>query len=167
MKKISFLHSEFLTLTVMGTFQRNRIYADGVTEKDRKTLQESLKRKLVELSANYANPVSDSVHEANIEKLANQLSTEHAPVLNGRFRIGSAQKALNLYLKYLWCIGEIPTPPHCPFDLQIIQLLPFEFHGIKWTKLDDMGVYRKLVAAAKTCAAPATLAEWELAAWSN
>lgn len=40
------------------------------------------------------------------------------------FRIGSAQKALNLYRKYLWCLGYIPFPPHCPFDATIIDQLP-------------------------------------------
>lgn len=151
----------------MGTFQHNKIYADGVTEKDKKILQAALKRKLSELSGKYTNQVSDSAHVANIEEFANQLSVEHASVLNGRFRIGAAQKALNLYLKYLWCIGEISEPPHCPFDLKIIQQLPVEFHGIKWTQLDDIGLYRKLVAAAKVCSSPASLAEWELTIWSN
>jgi hypothetical protein len=51
------------------------------------------------------------------------------------FRVGTAQKALNLYLKYLWCLGEIKTPPHCPFDRGIIQMLPVS----ERVKLDRTG----------------------------
>lgn len=151
----------------MGTFQHNKIYADSVTEKDKRDFQAALKKKLSELSTKYKNKVSDSVHEENIENISTQLSIEHASVLNGRFRIGTAQKALNLYLKYLWCIGEIPEPPHCPFDFKIIQQLPIELRGIKWTQLDDIGLYREMVAAAKACSSPVSLAEWELTTWNN
>ena len=83
-----------------------------------------------------------------------------------RIRIGSAQKALNLFLKYLWCIGEAPEPPHCPFDFQIISKLPPAVR-CNWTELDSIETYRALVAAAKTAAAGQSLAEWELAEYNG
>src|SRR5208282_1517190 len=85
-----------------------------------------------------------------------------------QFPIGRAQKALNLFLKYLWCIGEICEPPHCPFDSVIIAKLP-KGTCPSWTKLDRIGDYRNLVEAAKKFVAetkdPAddsSLATWEL-----
>ena len=34
--------------------------------------------------------------------------------------LGIVQKIFNLYLKYLWCLEKIKTPPHFPVD-RIIQ----------------------------------------------
>jgi hypothetical protein len=85
---------------------------------------------------------------------------------NRRFRIGSAQKALNLYLKYLWCLGKICSPPHCPFDRQIIASLP-NYTGPSWTKLVREEDYRALVEAAKAKAQDSSLAAWELRIYNN
>lgn len=166
MEKTRFLHSEFLTLSLLGTFQHNKIYKAGVSEQERKQLQGSLKQKLIETSCKYKKPVSDSTHEGHIKSLADQLSSEYSHILQGRFRIGTAQKALNLFLKYLWCAGEISTPPHCPLDFRIIQKLPSAYHNVKWTQLDDLSLYQELITAAKACAAPDSLAEWELKEWN-
>lgn len=152
----------------MGTVQHNKIYKNGVAERERKALQVALKQNLFEMSKQYTNPVSESVHELNIIQLADQLTASQKTILfNDRFRIGTAQKALNLFLKYLWCAGEIAEPPHCPFDFLIIQKLTSELLGNKWTQADDIRTYRKWVAAAKACAAPLSLAEWELIAWNS
>lgn len=98
----------------------------------------------------------------NISTLADTLSLLHTTVLkDGRFRIGSAQKALNLFLKYLWCIGEIPTPPHCPLDYKIIQKLPPPARR-NWTEIETIDDYKSLVAEAKKLAGSQPLAEWEL-----
>ena len=36
-------------------------------------------------------------------------------------RFGTSQKAFNLYLKYLWRLGKIVEPPHCPIDEIILR----------------------------------------------
>jgi hypothetical protein len=84
----------------------------------------------------------------------------------GKFRIGTAQKALNLYLKYLWCLGKIRMPPHCPFDAQIIKKIP-KSPCQSWTKLKDEEEYLKLVAAANDTANPLSLAVWELREYNS
>ncbi len=62
------------------------------------------------------------------------MTTEFKDILFGNgFRVGIAQKALNLYLKYLWCLGKITEPPHCPFDSIIISEIKC---NIKWTEMD-------------------------------
>ena len=59
---------------------------------------------------------------ANIEALSSGLSERHREILvEGRFRIGAAQKALNLYLKYAWARGIILEPPHCPIDSIVLK----------------------------------------------
>ena len=85
-----------------------------------------------------------------------------------RFRIGIAQKALNLYLKNLWCLGEITTPPHCPLDRLIIDKLGLKWSErsqYDWTKIDDIEKYKELIsrcdhkARERGCE---NIAEWEL-----
>jgi hypothetical protein len=107
------------------------------------------------------------VHLKEICSLADYLTTNHSETLkNGRFRIGTAQKALNLYLKYLWCIGAIPEPPHCPFDFQIIKRLP-GIRQVPWTRLDDAESYKLLVTAARRAAGPLSIARWELEVYNG
>jgi hypothetical protein len=111
--------------------------------------------------------VTEEAHIRNIVELSTSLSSAHANVLNNRrFRIAAAQKALNLYLKYLWCLGKIPSPPHCPFDFQIIGKLP-NYTGPGWTTLDREEDYRALVDAAKVAGRGSSLAAWELRTYNN
>lgn len=121
-----------------------------------------MEEKLKALVEHYRNGLSEEQHLANIEGLANELSSAHAGALTGgRFRIGTAQKALNLYLKYLWCVGWVAEPPHCPFDAIILAYVP-ECRDMRWTKLDSMEDYKRIVHFSKMVAADRSLSEWEL-----
>jgi hypothetical protein len=157
-----FLHSELFSMTLMATVQRGNVYAGAATPAQRTSFQATLREHLEATLVTYSTPKTDKDHETNISQLADMLSASHKSTLaNGRFRIGSAQKALNLWLKYLWCVGELPTPPHCPFDSQIIRLLPPAVR-CNWTALDSLEGYRALVAAARKLAGGRSLAHWEL-----
>jgi hypothetical protein len=166
-QKKEFLDAAFLSLSVMATFRRSKTYREGAGEADKARFRAALKKQLTELAQQYTTGMDDDGHIKNIEHLADNLSTEFAQVLKGgRFRIGSAQKALNLYLKYLWCTEQIPTPPHCPFDNTIIGKLP-GCNSINWTTLDSVEDYRHLVVTARTEAETASLARWELEAYNS
>jgi hypothetical protein len=161
MKK-DFLTAAFLSLTLMATLRRSKTYREGVNEADRARLKDTLRKRLTELAQQYTISVGEDRHIENIQHLSNDLSKEFALILEeGRFRIGSAQKALNLYLKYLWCAEQIPAPPHCPFDSVIIDQLDDCDH-INWTDLKDIEDYNRLVAAARAKARNTPLAQWEL-----
>jgi len=158
----TFLRNEFFTLTLAGTVQRAGVYRSGSSERERRPFHVDLRLKLEEIAKQYEKEVPDEKHIQNIIGLSNALSRTHEDVLRDkRFRIGSAQKALNLYLKYLWCIGKIPRPPHCPFDSFIIGKLP-TYEGPNWTALDREEEYRNLVAAAKVKAQGCPLSVWQL-----
>lgn len=162
-----FLRDEFFGLTFGATLQRNDTYSATATPAERSRFRADLQRRLDDYAARYTEPVEDAQHVANIVRLADELSTAHARLLSaGRFRIGSAQKALNLYLKYLWCAGLISRPPHCPFDRRIIERLPQSVR-CSWTKLDDVRRYARLVQAARQLAGEASLAEWELSMYNS
>lgn len=142
--------------------QRAAIYRTGVEEEARKAFRASLRELLDGLSVGYEKEVHEDLHLSCICRVADELSECHGTALRGgRFRIGPAQKALNLFLKYQWCAGWIATPPHCPFDAIVINRLPMQ-PLLRWTELDDIRDYEKLVAAARTAAGAMSLAEWEL-----
>jgi hypothetical protein len=164
--QVAFLEGEFFNCTVRGAFGRNSVYTKPTTDVQRAGFRDTLRGKLDVLADQYRNKaVSEETHFENVCKLSHELSAEHAYILQDkRFRIGTAQKALNLYLKYLWCLGSVNTPPHCPFDSIVIEQLP-SCATIKWTTLDDLTEYRQLVTEAKKQAAEAgftSIAQWEL-----
>lgn len=121
-----------------------------------------LRHALEKFLPEYRKSVSDERHCANIERLSDELSAKHKKALHGgRFRIGSAQKALNLYLKFMWCLGRIRQPPHCPFDAIVLAKIPGS-ETVKWTQLDDISKYREIVKNARKGAGKIKLAKWEL-----
>ena len=160
--KQMFLRDQALLSAVIASLQRASIYSSKASDMDRRALSEAMRAILIEIAEQYTTPISDDAHVKNIVRFADTISEKCcASLVNGRLRIGIAQKALNLYLKYLWCLDQIPTPPHCPFDSRIISHLPRDVQ-VSWTRLDDITTYLALVASAKRLAAEQSLAEWEL-----
>lgn len=160
-ERLAFLRYEVMSASVIAAFGRNKIYAPGTEPAHKDTLRRDLRKRLHELSTVYRSPISDGTHFDNIEDLSTDLSGR-ACLIGKTFRLGSAQKALNLYLKYLWCLGEIPEPPHCPCDGRVIGALGVT--GIVWTKLNHKAEYQTLVEAARTRATRKglSIATWEL-----
>lgn len=158
----AFLEDEFFSMTLMATVQRGKLYREGSGEVDKDAFRRALRLELERLTEQYSVGVSESQHLANIANLANSLSASQSKGLNaGRFRIGSAQKALNLYLKYMWCLGKVAIPPHCPFDFMVLSHIP-NCRNVRWTQLDSLPEYERIVCHAKAMAGDSPLAEWEL-----
>lgn len=162
-----FLRNEFLTMSLLGALGRSNTYLENTPDKTRSGFRKALRKKLDELARRYEVLVTEEEHIANIEELVSELSSGFSDCLKGgRFRIGIAQKALNLYLKYLWCVDIIPAPPHCPFDSNVIKRLP-DCDDISWTGLDEVEDYKRLVEAAKRQTGEKLLPEWELEIWNG
>jgi hypothetical protein len=170
-----FLEGEFLTLSINGALQRSSTYATE-SEQDRERVRGGLRLILCDLATRYSLPVSDEEHVGNIQELVSRVGKDFAKFLDGdQLRFGVAQKAFNLYLKYLWCAGQLCRPPHCPFDDRIINGingkekldLPSGCER-RWTQADRPEYYRDWVSAAKKKAEKVTLslAEWELQVWN-
>ena len=155
--------------SVNAALQRSSTY---VYRNDlRQAMREDMQKYLMDIAQEYRNNVGDEKHIENIKAFANEISKNHSSILkNKRFRIGVAQKALNVYLKYLWCQGKIKEPPHCPFDGGIINKLSLgkEFSRA-WTQTDEINDYRAWVKVAKEVAKREnlSLAEWELIVWKE
>jgi len=161
-KRQAFLADVAFGIAFSGTVQRGHLYSENSTDIQRRAFRSALREALEDLIGHYRNGVSEEQHFANIKRLKQMLSGKHSSALkDGRFRIGSAQKALNLYLKLLWCFDHIPTPPHCPFDAIVLSRVP-GCENVKWTKLDSLPEYQRIVACARAAANETPLAEWEL-----
>lgn len=173
MKK-DFIIDQVLVNSIGAAFQHAGVYVGGLDTLDprKKELRTDLRERLIALGDTYKNPVDENKHCQNVEKLAKELTTAHKDkglLRNDRFRIGIAQKALNLYLKYLWCLDEIPEPPHCPIDREIIKVLSIpwkERDSYNWTQLDDLKKYKELIGMCKD-KAEGSVAEWELKEWNS
>ena len=116
----------------------------------------------------YREGVEEVDHLRTISQLANSMSSDHAEVLiGGRLRIGTAQKALNLFLKTMWCLeSDFATPPHCPVDG--IVLKESAIWG-SWTQLDSIDTYSEWISIIQRRAKLGgfdSIAEWELAIWN-
>ena len=79
------------------------------------------------------------------------------------YKIGVAQKLLNLQLKYLWCLGLAAEPPHCPIDRVVIGKSSLR-NQVAWTQITDIDEYRRVILALKALADQVgqSLASWEL-----
>lgn len=165
--KWDFLHEEIMSLSISAAFMFACVYQPEANDADRLIVRKGIKAELRKIGVSYVIPVGEDEHAENIVGLAKRLSKNFGPYLRDqRFRIGISQKALNLYLKYLWCLGRIAIPPHCPFDSRIIGLLPPRVRQ-PFTKVDDIEVYETWVVEARKKAGNRSLAEWELAAFEG
>ncbi len=146
--------------SVNAAVQRNRIYRSlagrGAFRAQWMELirEESQKYRLA------SEPVLDADHCQTIGVIASRLSEAFASLLrDGRLRYGTSQKAFNLYLKYLWQLGELPRnlkPPHCPIDRIVLSEL-----GINeaWTKSDDQQQYVRWINAIRSRSQ--SIPDWE------
>lgn len=162
-----FIHRMTLANCVSAALQRGApVYHHDATDQQRREFRRSLKRRLRALGSLYRKcAVSEAKHVSNICDLARQLSKTYARALAPEgLVIGRAQKALNLYLKYLWCLGKVPEPRHCPFDRKVMDRLPPQCR-VAWTKIYTKAEYVRLVGCARRVAKPESLAQWELRIW--
>ena len=163
----AFMDAELFQLTLGAVAGRGKMYEPDLKEKVRKPAQDTLRAMLEATWPSYKSSVSEHAHIDNIQSISEKMSSRHADILRGgKFRIGLAQKALNLYLKYRWCLGQIGSPPHCPFDAGILMKIP-GWRGHSWIAIDLMEDYTRLVGAARAVAGQQGLAEWELSVYNT
>jgi hypothetical protein len=151
------------TWSINAALQHNRIYEDDENEQVRWEFRSEWGR-LLEIEAepykNPPQPISDSQHCDAIQRIADALAARFSNILfENKVRFGTSQKAFNLYLKYLWAMNEIATPPHIPIDSWILRKAGLE--GC-WTKSDSREDYMGWINHIRN---RLNLAEWENEAW--
>jgi len=170
MKK-EFIRDEVWMLTVNAAFQRANVYTENASDPDKKSFKFMLKGYIDNcLKDNNSSITEDHEH---IEKIisVSEYSSNFSSILNGgRLNFGVSQKLLNLYLKYLWCLDILKTPPpHFPIDRIIQQNLGIS-QPVAWTQMQDETDYINIIEIARKKLSESgytNIAELELALFSR
>ena len=149
-------------LTIAGAFQHNKVYSNNVSDTRRAKFKSCI-REYIEcfIIPQYYRYISEKQHIINLKKLQNYSRfCGKGVILNNKLNIGTVQKLLNLYLKYLWCIGEIAMPPHCPVDSTVLNAVGLG--NVSWTNIQTISDYENVIKVIKSKTKNAPLAYWEL-----
>ena len=164
MTKDDVIKGSLWQVTVYAAFQRAKVYSDIADDDQKRGVKRTLENEINAKLPKYMDAVSENAHLKNIEVISKKINKLWSSALErGEIPIGVVQKAFNLYLKLMWCLKEIPEPPHCPIDKVIIDKLPYKYRK-PWTKIRDIETYKNLVNQLKILAnnESKTLALWEL-----
>ena len=163
MSKQKFINTEIWILTFGGGLQRANVYKANTNESERKAFRKEIAEFIeFKLLPDYTSKVETQEHVSNIEAIIRE-SAEFESILNGcKLRFGVAQKILNLFLKYQWCLGNIHEPPHFPVD-RIIQTKIKSKDIVNWTEMDSAEEYLKIIELLRDrIGDKSSLAKWEL-----
>jgi hypothetical protein len=165
-EKTKLIDHTILRIAVHGAFQRNNVYCRKLDKLSTKEFKEYLRDTLNDTIAKIVSRkrYTDDDHCRMIEVFAKKVSKRYSSCLtHGVLNIGTAQKMLNLFWKMKWVFyKDVPTPKHCPFDGIIIKKLDSTVSSIKWTRIDDISIYKELISAARNASGKMSIAEWEL-----
>lgn len=146
-----------------ASVQRAVKYRKDSAERQRK----EFRRKVIsycekEILPHYSSTQSEEKHIENIISLCDyaQAYSDHQ-LLASPYNIGASQKLLNLQLKYLWCLGLISMPPHCPIDRIVLSYTKLKDH-MNWTEISEVSEYREGIKAIREVAGDMALSLWEL-----
>lgn len=148
---------------IQAALQRNKTYKESCSYKAREGFRAELAKQIRSETLQYVKPVLETQHCEVIKRISDMVSRQCGQCLvNERLRYGTTQKAFNLYLKFLWRLGKVVTPPHCPVDSVV--LAEAGIYGA-WTKCDSESQYLEWIGDIKKKADPLCLAEWEYGIW--
>lgn len=166
-KEQKFIVNEIWILAWNASVQRAKLYKKGLNSEDRKA--SDFRATIIahiesELFQSYKDGCSEDQHYQNIESLIKKANALGAGILGtDGYKYGIAQKLLNLAVKYMWCLGHIKEPPHCPVDRIVINKTKFK-NKVNWTEIKERKPYEDVINEIKAFAGAKSLtpAQWEL-----
>lgn len=151
--------------SLRAALQRNKTYTMETPSDMRAAFRSDWGQLIDSAAASYDRPVPDGQHCENIKSIASAMTKKFGSILvDKRLRFGTSQKAFNLYLKFQWRLGIIPSPPHCPVDGVVLRIA--RLSG-SWTKSDSVAEYMDWINALRAVIGKETLAEWEYGQWNQ
>ena len=167
-EKEKFLCDEFQMFSWNGAVQRGGVYIENLAQDSpqKVAFRKKLTKSWNEMLCMYQNKeILEEEHFNNIEKLAECFKSHKCILREPYYKIGIAQKLLNLRLKYLWCIGKICRPPHCPIDRRILNKVRWKCDP--WTKWDCIDQYKAAIELIEKSSGSKHIADWELWFFNN
>lgn len=178
-----FLLDEFFENSWNAAVQRNQTYNDNVSKEDKKLLKNNVKQIVIEMLDEYSEKkIDDDVHYENIDKIITNIPDSlNQELKETKLKAATAQKVLNMMLKYCWCRGWIKEPPQMPIDDMNIKKLITEankqskFDNVdtikkysSWTKkIEDLEDYKNIIKSIRKILYKKSLAKWELENWKR
>ncbi|MDZ4288683.1 MAG: hypothetical protein U0984_12030 [Prosthecobacter sp.] len=159
---------------IAAASQHNSLYLGDISVTGKARVRTTWSGLLEIIADKYGNPVSEAEYLTDIQELKRAMNADHAPAFRRNphpqfnyspgFRISHAQKSLSVYLKHLWCLGEITVPPQCPVDALILKKAGLRYPRTKWAYIDSIAEHQAKIEVLNRHAAEAglSLAEWEL-----
>lgn len=162
-----FIKNELFGMSWNASVQHNKVYLENIDTKSKSAFQFFIQKYIENnIISKYENEISENKHITIIKNLIDMIEESYSHILyNGKYKVGTAQKLLNLLLKYYWCIGLIGKPPHCPIDRII--LLEVGIRDINWTEIYSIEEYKNTIRNIKEKIGEKSLSDWELEIWKR
>lgn len=163
--------SEAQSKAIKAALQHNKLYSPNVSLKKKEEIRATLVAELTSKAEKYVDSQTVTQFEkdfislqSNMNKLYGNEFLNNGKKYDKEFRISHAQKILSVYLKHLWCLGKITTPPICPIDNVVLQLTEAKGVDTKWTHVNSIEEHRIRMVFIENEARKKNLpiAEWEL-----
>ncbi|MFM2387876.1 MAG: hypothetical protein RL660_2633 [Bacteroidota bacterium] len=173
-----FLKNQFWQLTISAAFSRNTVYhfdpnncphSKKEFEQKKILLKVQLFNLVEDMLQQYKQPRDiEKLHLDNIGEICRFSCDNFGSILqNNSLNFGTAQKILNLYLKYLWCSNLIDfIPPHFPID-RLVQQKALKRVEENWTDIDSRARYISLLDKFKSHFKDRSPAVWELGIYNT
>lgn len=174
-KKRKFILQQCLINSIKAavTLRAEDFYKKNVQESEksklRKDFAEAIIKAAQKIISSKANQTKTLIKAIN--GIKKTLKTHKKILAEGQPSFGVAQKALNLFLKYLWCldIPNISQPPlHCPVDSQVLDEIKDEYRKEQkpWFHFSQKD-YEIAIGKIQNKIKPESCAEWELRKWDS
>lgn len=159
---------------IAASVQHNSLYAPGISPEEKEAVRGDWRSFLVGIIGKYKNQQTVGEYECDFLKLQEQMNNQFAHAFyqtphpkyktDPGFRVAHAQKSLSVFLKHLWCMDEVDTPPQCPVDRVVLEIAGLKYDKAKWGYVNSIEEHRRkisqLISAKNDDQEP--LAVWEL-----
>ncbi|MCK5800494.1 MAG: hypothetical protein KAI47_25070 [Deltaproteobacteria bacterium] len=161
---------------IAAASQHNVLYSKSCSVEKKKEIKYRWCIFLTSLIDRYKGVVSVAKYEQDITRLKSQMNKEFRDgfrddgnsSLEPGFRISHAQKSISVFLKHMWCMGKVHTPPQCPVDRVVLIKAGLSGNNAGWTHVNSIKEHRVkvgfLIEAMTT--KDGSLSEWELRSFS-
>jgi hypothetical protein len=168
-----------LSLSIKAALGHNSLWRQGATTKDKLPAKEFWRDQLLALIAKYKTPKNDMEYERDICHLKKTMNGQFNSIFrkdvhpryktDPGFRVSHSQKSISVFLKHMWCMGELVEPPQCPVDRVILTYAGLRQPENKWGYVNLIEVHQKLILHLRSKAKKASLslARWELRVFNN
>jgi len=167
-----------ISRAIAASVQHNSLYATKISPEKKADIKKYWQVFLKSLIEKYKDQQSTSTYESDIEALKSSMNERFSDSFkkdihprykyDQGFRISHAQKSISVFLKHLWCLGEIARPPQCPVDAIILKKARCKNRDIKWCYVNSIEIHNQKISLLQDevnknrDGSKWHLAEWEL-----